>query len=128
MVEGIRPPYGKPLGPLLTDDDLIDSFLTNARAGHSDTYHIEDRVLLLSRFTPVALRLGSGAVLVRTDLDMAPITAAMLAKMWRLLASDPPLATPAAVQAIGYPAVWELWGTDSDEAKWLLEEAAVAWS
>ncbi len=128
MIGGIRPPYGEPLGPLLTDDALVDSFLANARAGRSNTYHIEDRVLLVSRFTPVALRLGGGAVLVRADLDVAPITPAMLAKIWRLLASDPPLATPVAVQAIGYPAVWDLWGTDSDEAKWLLEEAALAWS
>lgn len=128
MIGGIRPPYGEPLGPLLTDDALVNSFLTNVRAGHSDTYHIEDRVLLASRFTPVALRLGSGIVLVRTDLDVARITAAMLARMWRLLASDPPLATPVAVQAIGYPAAWDLWGTDSDEAQWLLEEAALAWS
>ena len=110
MAGVFRPPYGAPSGPLLTDDELIDAFLSGARTGHSGRFHLEEGTLLVDRFVAVALRLRQRSVLVRTDVPTEPIPERLAVADLRVVADDPPLATVVALQALGLPAVpWALW-------------------
>ncbi len=119
----VRPPYGAPTGPLLTDAELAAAYLAGARTGHSASLHIEEDVLLAGRFEPVALRVGADTLIVRTDLDCPALAAAMAGRL-TMVQREPPLATVVALQALGHSAAsWELWGSDPDTAAALLAAA-----
>lgn len=108
----VRPPYGKPTGPLADNGDLIASFITGARTGYSDRFHIEEDTLLVERFVPVAIRLAPGSILIRTDYpDGGAYEFAGMAGL-AVMESEPPLATVVALQALGLPAAsWDLWSS-----------------
>ncbi len=119
----VRPPYGAPTGPLVSDAQLAAAYLAGARTGHSPTLHIEEDVLLAGRFEAVALRLGVETLIVRTDVACRPLAEALEGRL-RLVAREPPLATVVALQALGHSAApWELWGADGDDAARLLAAA-----
>lgn len=106
----IRPPFGAPTGPLVSDASLIAAFIEGAQTGHSPGYHIEESTLLIDRLTPVSIRLDPDCLLVRTDIPSPFVesTAGISALVLALI--DPPLATVVSLQVLGLPAAsWNLW-------------------
>lgn len=119
----IRPPWGAPTGPELSDFDLIGSFVDGARTGYSRAYHIEDRVLLAHRTSTVAIRCAGEAILLRTDIPTRPVRSRLKRMGLISLVTDPPLATVVGLQVAGLPAAtWDLWGKEPSQA----EEALMA--
>ncbi len=112
----VRPPYGAPTGPLLSDAELAAAYLAGARTGHSPALHIEEDTLLVDRFQAVALRVGVDTLLIRTDVACPPLAEAVAGRC-QMVEREPPLATVVALQVLGHSAApWELWGTDPDTA------------
>lgn len=123
----VRPPYGDPTGPLLTDPELADTFLAGARTGHSPGLHVEEHTLLSERFVPVAIRLAPDTILQRADVECGPLEQAAARRGLALVDEEPPLATVVAVQAVGHSAAsWQLWAADPGDAAEALRAAATA--
>lgn len=126
----VRPPYGKPTGPLAHDRDLIASFVAGARTGYSDRFHIEEDTLLVERFVPVAIRLAPGSILIRTDYPDGGAQEFAVRAGLALVDAEPPLATVVALQALGLPAAsWNLWSSHGrDQAQAALSSCAAGGS
>ncbi len=121
----VRPPYGAPTGPLLSDGELVATYLAGARTGHSPSLHVEEDVLLAERFVPMAIRVGPATVIIRTDIESVPLAAGCAAAGLALVEREPPLATVVALQTVGHSAApWELWSADPRQAPAYLAAAA----
>lgn len=121
----IRPPWGKPTGPKLKDQDLIASFANGSRTGHSGRYHIEEHTLLEDRFETISIRCETTALLVRTDVDTSRLQRHLARAGLSRQQVDPPLATVVGLQTCGLPAAsWDLWGTEPERALDGLRHAA----
>lgn len=121
----IRPPWGAPAGPELSDGELVRTFAQGSRTGHSGYFHIEDRVLLAERSVTVSIRCGPTTLLVRSDVDTAALDEHLEDFGLALQMHDPDLAVVIALQVAGLPAAeWDLWGVDLETATSHLGEAA----
>lgn len=121
----IRPPWGTPTGPELTDARVVRKFAQGSRTGHSENYHIEDRTLLADRFVTVSIRCEPTTLLVRSDVETGSLAEHLGAAGLTLQARDPDLAVVIGLQVSGLPAAaWDLWGIDLETAMSHLEEAA----
>ena len=132
MDDGLLPPLGEPVGPALDEADLRTAFARGEATGHSDRFHVEGSVLLAAPALAAAMRIAPGTVLVRLDVppDMEPLKRsvedALAAEGLTLLDEETLLATPVAVQRLGFRASsWDLWGRDIDDAFAALRSAAV---
>lgn len=121
----IRPPWGAPTGPELSDTEVVRSFAQGSRTGHSQKYHIEDRTLLADRFVTVSIRCGPTTLLVRSDVDIDSLSTHLITAGLRLQMHEPELAVVIGLQVSGNPAAaWDLWGLDLKTALSQLNEAA----
>ena len=113
----IRPPWGAPTGPELSDAEVVRTFAQGARTGHSGWFHIEDRTLLAERFITVAIRCEPSTLLIRIDLETGGLTGHLRSAGLFLQVQDPDLATVIGLQVSGHPAAaWDLWGIDRESA------------
>lgn len=122
----VRPPFGDPTGPLVTDISLVSAFIGGARTGYSPRFHIEESTLMLSRFTAVSVRLETQCLLMRTDVRSRAAEQIAVQNQLNLALSNPPLATVVSLQVLALPsASWDLWCVESIDAQKALEEAVV---
>ncbi|MDP9073950.1 MAG: hypothetical protein M3N98_07215 [Actinomycetota bacterium] len=123
MQDQILPPLAQPTGPRYDDDAVVRAFAQGRFAGHSIRFHVEGLALMVDRTDAAALRVGPSAVLVRTDLDDAQLSArpmveeALSVQGLVCLDRDTLLAAPIAIQVLGLRlSSWDLWGTEMEEA------------
>ncbi|MGI9033597.1 MAG: hypothetical protein ACR2HY_07950 [Acidimicrobiales bacterium] len=129
------PPYFAPHGPLGDDNAVVAAFLRSVPAPHSDRLHVEGSVLRADADLAIALRLGSHSVLVRRDLPddveavRLSVESALAAEGLGLLDEDTALAIAVATMRVSVRmSVWDLWGTDIDQAFADLRREAVGGS
>jgi hypothetical protein len=122
--------------PPEADEVVLAAFAAGLPSGRSASFAVEGPTLMVDGDVPAALRIDPRTVLLRKDLpdDVAwacePVVEAVKAAGYLLCDEDTLFATPVAVQVLALTySVWDLWGTDLDEAFAALRVAALgeAW-
>ena len=130
--DGALPPFLEPEGPLLDDESVVRAFARGEVAlGHSALFHVEGPTLVGNRDIAVAVLVGPGSVILRTDLPdgmaghRATVERVLAEEGLTLLDEETLLAPAVAIQVLGIRlSNWDLWGTDIDRAFAALREAA----